>query len=182
MLRIFHIWTFHCILSSSFFYFLRVWSSSHCQWTLLFWQSSEWMQSAVWMVFNAGDNGSQNNVDIKSSEKLSNLPKLTRLISSGLNKLISWALNPDLIDSLITSASQWILSHVKVVEAFESPQGKPLLSSSYCGGWWKAPSSICTLLFFAVLWMKRDTDFRSSWVGSRLLYKRGWVLGRIIKP
>lgn len=59
------------------------------------------MQSAVWMVFHAGNDGSQNNVDIKSSEKLSNLPKLTQLISSGLNKLISWALNPDLIDSLI---------------------------------------------------------------------------------
>lgn len=109
------------------------------------------MQSAVWMVFHAGNDGSQNNVDIKSSEKLSNLPKLTQLISSGLNKLISWALNPDLIDSLITSASRWILSHVEVVEAFESPQGKPLLGSSYYRGWWKAPSSICTPLFFAVL-------------------------------
>lgn len=34
-----------------------------------------------WMVFPAGSNGSQNHTAVKISEKLSNIPKLTQLVS-----------------------------------------------------------------------------------------------------
>lgn len=55
------------------------------------------MQSAVWVILHAGNNGSQNNIAIKTSEMLNNLSKLTQLTS--VMDLISWVLNRDLTDS-----------------------------------------------------------------------------------